>query len=135
MPKPREVIGGTENSDFSQATTSRKCVLAVSLTIKLGINKVGNQEQALKDSARIVFWQFKANTQKYGHRTQILSRQQASRRNLAFLIAHVNLNSLVVGFVLKSVAVLLNTCSKLPKYNFSRILQCFSNCLRKSCTN
>jgi hypothetical protein len=45
MPKLLEVRGGTETKMYCQATVCRTCVLAVPLTIKVGLTKVGNQEK------------------------------------------------------------------------------------------
>jgi hypothetical protein len=49
----------------------RTCVLAVQLTIKVGLNKVGNQEKLLKHSVKVVVcYQFRAYDQTYCHRPQ-----------------------------------------------------------------
>jgi hypothetical protein len=53
MPKLREVTGGTQNKDLS-SSHMLKCVLAVTLTIEVGVTNVGSQGKALKDSAKII---------------------------------------------------------------------------------
>jgi hypothetical protein len=38
------------------------------MNTKVGLTKFGNPEKSLKNSANILFWQFRADDQKYGHR-------------------------------------------------------------------
>jgi hypothetical protein len=40
---------------------------SVPVTIEVGVTKSGNQEQTLKHSEKVVFCQFRADAQKYGH--------------------------------------------------------------------
>jgi hypothetical protein len=54
-PKRLEVMGGTETTIYCQASICQTCVLAVPLTIKVGLSKVGNQEKGLKHSEQVVF--------------------------------------------------------------------------------
>jgi hypothetical protein len=58
MPELRAVIEGTETKIYFKATICRKCVLAVPLTVEVGLTKFGNREEALKHCAKIVFWHF-----------------------------------------------------------------------------
>ena len=44
MPKFLEVIGKTEKINYCHTTIFQTCVLAVPLTIKVGVTKFGNQE-------------------------------------------------------------------------------------------
>ena len=52
IPKPREVIGGTETKSSFQAIVFQPCVLAVPRTIIVGLTKVGNQTKPLKYSEK-----------------------------------------------------------------------------------
>jgi len=47
MPKLLEAIGGTETKICIRGNIRRPCVLAVSLTIKLGLTKVRNHAKPL----------------------------------------------------------------------------------------
>jgi len=47
-PNLREVMGENETKIYCQATARRTLVLAVPLTIKLGLTKVGNQAKPPK---------------------------------------------------------------------------------------
>jgi hypothetical protein len=69
MSEIREATEVTKTRIYCQATTCRKCVLHAPLTIELGLAKVGNREKkTLKYSTKTVFWQIKAEAQKYGHK-------------------------------------------------------------------
>jgi hypothetical protein len=55
IPKPREVIGGTETKSSYQAIVCQPRVLAVPRTVKGGLTKVGNQTKSLKYSEKKSF--------------------------------------------------------------------------------
>ena len=55
MPKPREVIGGTQTNSC-QASVCQPCVLAVPRTVKVGLTKVGNQTKSRKYSGKKVVY-------------------------------------------------------------------------------
>jgi hypothetical protein len=69
MPKLLEVKEGTETKNF-QAAVRWKCILAVSVTIKVGLTKGENQAEPLKYSKRTIFCQFGADAPTYCHQIQ-----------------------------------------------------------------
>lgn len=144
---------------YSQATICRKCVFAVALTIEVGWLRL-----EIKNKYRSVLRKlyFVSLAQTLGltsqvtepHTSKLLSmglyekrsllfallpvslrRQQQSGKDLAFLNAHSNHCCVIVGSVLRSVAILLSVCSKLAKYNFFRMLQCLFLISRLSYTH
>ena len=52
MPKLLGVTGGTKTKIYCQGTIHQRCVLAALRTVKLGLNKIGNQAKPLKYSGR-----------------------------------------------------------------------------------
>jgi len=56
IPKPHEVIGGTETKSSYQAIVCQPCVPAVPRrTVRVGLTKVGNHTKPLKYSEKKVF--------------------------------------------------------------------------------
>jgi len=70
MPKPLEVMGETETKIHCQATVCRACVLAVPLTIKVGVTKFGIEASTETFCVSCICYQFRANDQTCGHRPQ-----------------------------------------------------------------
>jgi len=90
MPKLREVIGGATIKIYFEGTVCRRWVLAALQTVKLGLNKVGNQAKSLKYSGKsCISYQFIAYVQIHGHRPRYTANNEAAENDVCVLKCQV----------------------------------------------
>ena len=80
IAKLREVIRGTQTKIYCQGAVCQRCGIPTLRTLKLGLTKVGNQANQWSILIKsCISCQFRANFQRYGHRTRYTADNDASK--------------------------------------------------------
>jgi len=80
IAKLREVIRGNQTKIYCQGAVCQRCGIPTLRTLKLGLTKVGNQANQWSILIKsCISCQFRANVQRYGHRTRYTADNDASK--------------------------------------------------------